>query len=579
MKFTKVRIKNFKAIKDTSLDLGDVTAIVGANGSGKSSVLQALHWMLQSARSRKIEPRADATKARVLSERDATYMPTPQYRSARYATDYGNKHGAPEFRLILTAQGHDRSEHTAELWIRSAHNEGISVHVPSGNAITSEIRSQREISAYIPGLAGIPLQEERRSRFVVNRQAAAGDANTVLRNVLLNLKNENAQANREDGLTQVQKLVSQVMGPLTLRVAFDDAQHSTIIAEFQTEPMHEADPRRFKPLELAGIGFLQVIQIFAYLVSFRPALLLVDEPDAHLHPSTQERLIRTLAEAARKFDTQVILTTHSPSVIRSLPPGARVVWMRDGNVQPDGDTAGRQMMGWGLLDKRILLLTEDSKTNLLRAILSQWPDVERAVALWPLHGSGKLLDPDGCASLQALFGDSMKIVLLRDRDFMMPNEAEAFCKPYTEKHITVWLTRLADVEGYWCEVPVIARHFSINEEEATNWLADATERAKVEDEDRRCRNAKRHDLRNKPPFNKLAQAGNLEAVNDAEVVEHYGGIGAQHVILGKTLVSKIRAVAQDKNNSAASSFGDNLPHELDAPVADDLRTLLKSLLN
>ncbi|MFN3644732.1 MAG: AAA family ATPase, partial [Gemmobacter sp.] len=273
MKFTKVQIKNFKAIEDTSLDLGDFTVIVGANGSGKSSVLQAFHWMLQSARSRKIEPRADATKARVLSERDATYMPTPQYRSAGYATDYGNKQGAPEFRLLLTARGQDQNEQTAELWIRSAHNEGISVHVPSGNSITAKIRSQREVSAYIPGLAGIPLQEERRSRFVVNRQAAAGDANTVLRNVLLNLKN--AQADGKEGLARVQDFVSQVMGPLILRVEFDDAQHSTIIAEFQTEPMRQADPKRFKPLELAGIGFLQVIQIFAYLVSFRPALLLV----------------------------------------------------------------------------------------------------------------------------------------------------------------------------------------------------------------------------------------------------------------------------------------------------------------
>lgn len=577
MKFTKVQIKNFKAIEDTSLDLGDFTVIVGANGSGKSSVLQAFHWMLQSARSRKIEPRADVTKARVLSERDATYMPTPQYRSAGYATDYGNKQGAPEFRLILTAQGHDQSEHTAELWIRSAHNEGISVHVPSNNAITTQIRSQREISAYIPGLAGIPLQEERRSRFVVNRQAAAGDANTVLRNVLLNLKN--AQANGKDGLTQVQEFVSQVMGPLTLQVEFDESQNSTITAEFQTEPMRQADSKRFKPLELAGIGFLQVIQIFAYLVSFRPALLLVDEPDAHLHPSTQERLIRTLAEAARQFDTQVILTTHSPSVIRALPPGARVVWMRDGKVQPDGDTAGRQMMGWGLLDKRILLLTEDSKTNLLRAILSRWPDLERAVALWPLHGSGKLLDPAGCASLQAILGDSMKIVLHRDRDFMMPNEANAYCTPYAEKNITVWLTRQADVEGYWCEVPVIARHFSLDEPTARSWLDAAVSKGQEGDADKECRNSKRHAIRNQPPLKSLAEKGQLNAASDADVLAEYKKIGEQHVILGKTLVSKIRAVAQENKNPAASSFGDKLPDALGAPVADDLRTLLESLLD
>jgi ABC-type lipoprotein export system ATPase subunit len=457
MKFTSVQIKNFKAIEDTRLDLGDFTVIVGANGSGKSSVLQALHWMLQSATHRKVWPQKEG--GATLSEQDALYMPTKEYRNAGHGAEYGNKVGSPQLEMSLSCQK-DSTSFNATMWIKSGRNEGIKVHIPAENDLVRELRSmKRAVSAYIPGLAGIPLQEEKRSRFIVNRQAAAGDANTVLRNVLLNLKNADAAQNQLD---LVQGYVSQVMDPLTLRVDFDDSRHATIIAEFQTEAMRRADPKRFKPLELAGIGFLQVIQIFAYLVYFRPALLLVDEPDAHLHPSTQERLIATLAEAARKFDTQVILTTHSPSVIRALPPEARVVWMRDGKVQPDGDTAGRQMMGWGLLDKRILLLTEDSKTHLLRAILSQWPEIERSVALWPLHGSGKLLDASGCASLQALLGGSMKIVVHRDRDFMMPTEADAFCKDYREKGIRVWLTRWSDIDAYWCDTRVIAKHFDID---------------------------------------------------------------------------------------------------------------------
>lgn len=41
---------------------------------------------------------------------------------------------------------------------------------------------------------------------------------------------------------------------------------------------------------MVGTGFLQVAQIFAYLLHFKPKLLLIDEPDSHLHPGTQERL-------------------------------------------------------------------------------------------------------------------------------------------------------------------------------------------------------------------------------------------------------------------------------------------------
>ncbi|AML50934.1 AAA family ATPase [Falsihalocynthiibacter arcticus] len=194
----------------------------------------------------------------------------------------------------------------ASLWIKSARNKGISVHIPSGNGLTNVIRDQRrEISAYIPGLAGIPLLEERRSKMIVERLAAAGDANTVLRNVLNLLKN--MDINGQNGLSLVRDYVSQIMGEFTLNVEFDEERDSRIRASFQTTPMKVADHRRFKPLELAGIGFLRVIQILSYLVYFRPILLLVDEPDSHLHPTAQEMPIAVLSEAAQLFGTQVIL--------------------------------------------------------------------------------------------------------------------------------------------------------------------------------------------------------------------------------------------------------------------------------
>ena len=44
MKLTKVRIKNFKCIHDsTEFDIDDLTCLVGKNESGKTAILQALH--------------------------------------------------------------------------------------------------------------------------------------------------------------------------------------------------------------------------------------------------------------------------------------------------------------------------------------------------------------------------------------------------------------------------------------------------------------------------------------------------------------------------------------------------------
>src|SRR5271168_2843994 len=39
----KVQIRNFKSLRDVSIDLERFTVFVGANGSGKTSVLEAIH--------------------------------------------------------------------------------------------------------------------------------------------------------------------------------------------------------------------------------------------------------------------------------------------------------------------------------------------------------------------------------------------------------------------------------------------------------------------------------------------------------------------------------------------------------
>lgn len=577
MKLSSITIKNFKAIEYATLELNPFTVIVGANGSGMSSVLQALHWMFQSGRNLSVDTNKSPKDGSTLSEKNAVYMPSPEYRNAGHGAEYGNFRETPQLDVRVEATATDGTSVTAAMWIKSARNEGLSVHVPSNNAFVATLRDRaKEFSSYIPGLAGIPLSEEKRTKLIVQRQAAAGDANTVLRNVLLLLGG--VKHDGKNGLQLVEEFVSQVVGDLTLQVAFDEEKNQTISATFQTAAMKGADVKRTKPLELAGIGFLQVIQIFSYLVYFRPVILLVDEPDSHLHPTAQEKLVRVLADAAKMFDTQVLLTTHSPSVVRALPQDARVVWMKAGQVQPDGNVTGRQMMGWGLLDKRILFLTEDTKIGMLRSLLSQWPDIERAVALWPLHGSGKLLDAAGCASLQSLLGDGMKMVLHRDRDFMMPAETDAFTKPYADKGIAVWLTKHSDVESYWGEKDVIKAHFGVEDDVAQNLLNLAVDEAQKNGADETTRNSKRHTIRNQPPLKALTEKGELGAVSDAVVAAKYKANGDQHGILGKTLCDKVRWAAQNEKIQGYQSFGNKTPPSLHGLIALDLKTILDALL-
>jgi ABC-type cobalamin/Fe3+-siderophores transport system ATPase subunit len=572
MRISSVEISNFKAIANAKLELSDFNVIVGANGSGKSSVLQSMHWMFQSGRHPSVSARSKFTEAVTLSEKNANYMPSPDYKNAGNAAEYGNKTGSPQLDMVVAASLDDGSDVTAKLWIKSARNEGLLVHIPSNNSFVARLRDQsREFSAYIPGLAGIPLSEEKRSQAIVHRLAAGGDANTVLRNVLLLLKGR--EINGKNGLNLLEDYVEKVIGKISLDVSFKDEQDSTITARFQTADML-AGEKRWKALELAGIGYLQVIQIFAYLIYFRPAMLLVDEPDAHLHPTTQERLVPVLVAASKDTDTQVVLTTHSPSVVRALPGNANVIWMKGGQVQDNGNSEGRQMMGWGLLDRKILMFTEDKDSGMIRSILAQWPHLDRAVAVWPLRGSGKLPEPEVIRDFVDLTAGSMKVVIHRDRDFLMPEEIKLLADPYEKLGQVFWVTKHSDIEAYWANPKAIAGHFGTSEEIGAQVLAEALASASAENAALIKRRRKRNDAANK--FNKK---GNLPNFSDAEVEAVATIHGKQYAVLGKDLQGAIRAVAHGHKLPGSTSFADIVPQELAGQMADELRNLLDDLLN
>lgn len=94
-----------------------------------------------------------------------------------------------------------------------------------------------------------------------------------------------------------------------------------------------ADPKRGVPiLKTAGVensgfhhGAGELTMEDFLEVEFKPgSLVLIDEIETSLHPRVQRRLMRWLAEQSRQLDLQIIVTTHSPFVLRELPPEARI---------------------------------------------------------------------------------------------------------------------------------------------------------------------------------------------------------------------------------------------------------------
>ncbi|WP_409331149.1 AAA family ATPase [Trujillonella humicola] len=65
----------------------------------------------------------------------------------------------------------------------------------------------------------------------------------------------------------------------------------------------------------------------------RYSLVLIDEAESSLHPRAQRRLIRDLAEKCRERELQIILTTHSPYILEELPAAARACILQTGGAR------------------------------------------------------------------------------------------------------------------------------------------------------------------------------------------------------------------------------------------------------
>lgn len=80
----------------------------------------------------------------------------------------------------------------------------------------------------------------------------------------------------------------------------------------------------------AGSGEFAVVRIVTSVMEAPDqSLILLDEPEVSLHPGAQDRLVDFLTTSVKKHKHQVVISTHSPAIVRKLPPEAIKVLVMD----------------------------------------------------------------------------------------------------------------------------------------------------------------------------------------------------------------------------------------------------------
>lgn len=437
MILNKIKIENFKKVRNVELDLADINILVGGNGSGKSSMIQAIHLASSVMRQ---AGRVDS-KTSTVDIDDLDYLPTNDYKLLGFNSTWGNKDGSPSSKITFSFLDPQQNvTNSAYCELRSARNAGISIkgHVPT--SLTSFLRNKKHFfSAYIPGISGIPNKEEKKAKKVILKACSYGDSNVVLRNVLLLLKNEN-QVNISDIESWVREIM---MSPISIDVAYNEDNDLSIKCK---TTINGTD----RPIELSGTGYLQLIQLFCYILLFKPAILLVDEPDIHLHPTAQSKLLKVLSRIASERKIRVILSTHSPFIVRDAPTNANVYWLENGQLNNVSRQSVELALGWGTFGKKVIIVTEDKKTIFLKHIISQWPQIDRLITILPGSGYQHLPNPEQANELCESLGGMYKVVIYRDRDSLTDSEVEKIKHNYSAKGANIIFSAESDLESYFC---------------------------------------------------------------------------------------------------------------------------------
>lgn len=530
----QIEISRFKNIDHLELPLRNINILIGANNAGKSSILQAIQFAVSIAQTTNLE-----RTARWIKETDKLPISlTPNqliYAPLRdvYSLAKGGILKTDESSAIKVLFRDDELENSSII-IRKGKNKNISIEI-FHKKLGDKLRNiEAPFSIYVPGLAGIPAFEELKSPGIIRRAAARGDANNVFRNILWLLHKSDVEW--KQFLNDLQSIFPGV----ELKVSFDTEKDEYLDIQIQKQNVS-------LPIDAAGTGFLQIVQILSYINLYKPRLLLLDEPDAHLHPDNQRKLAQKLLHISESRGIQIIISTHSRHLYDQLEEHAQICWISNGALNNEEHIETRDvLMRLGALDKiditngvktKLIVLTEDTKQEPLKTILE--------ASGIPLEET-EILSYNGCSDVKTAnilveyihkHHPRIATIIHRDRDYNSDEEIDKIKNSYSQDIKMAFITDGTDIESYFINASHIQALYpkDLTNEEAENLVNQAIEMTKDDSIDKYMNVLCDHSLQ--------VKQGHKAAQNSRKAQTDYTN-NPKRFTHGKTAANTLKALLQ-----------------------------------
>lgn len=571
-KIKTIHLQRFRQFADTKIEVGQFNLLVGPNNCGKTTILHAIRsfflLMHGHVRFEGNPPQPDYHR-RFLSSAEEI-APTPDIRELWYAQQPGKP-------ISISLTFDDNTTFGLSLRQQFGQLHVSAETLPEGltaSTVTSYLGTE---VAFIPGLVGVLVTEPYATGARRNALANQGRYSEIFRSSLhqLNTKDEAL-------LGQINNWLSGLFGVSLSAVEFNAEADEFITVKYRQKKVDY-------DVVSSGAGLQQVIQMLTYLYLSKPKILLIDEPDAHLHSKLQARLGDLFRRVASDLDAQVFLSTHSLDLIDNFSTNEVIVVDSSKKlVAPigknmdlvsalvDADVVDVSALS-RLLSSRRLVVVEDKDQTVLKAI-----DKACGSPLYSSKSSSYVLSAKGVSNfpavaelgrlLSGLAGTKFDITFVQDRDGMPDFIVDAFKASQQEKYVNAFLLERHEIENYLLQPALIVKAAAqvdrtLSEGEAKEAILTAAQELKAEARQAslKCAELVNRHLKDRFKDNELE----LKVHKWFDNLKHDDLDTIQRVFPGKELLPKVLGILNNgggkpitRGNLVASITSEVVPHDI-----------------
>lgn len=314
---TKVIIENFKRFGHVEVELSNTVVFVGPNDSGKTSALQALtlwniglrQWNAKRKGKRSPEKRPGVT----INRSDLLAVPIPSANllwrdlHVRDVKREGGELRTQNVRIMITVEGvTEDKKWECGLEFDYANEESFYCRLlllPGGTRMSVPDGANKVQVAFLPPMSGLASNETRLDPGAINVRIGEGRTAEVLRNLCFKTSSE-----QSNNWKEIVNYIKNLFGA-NLNTPKYIAERGEIIMTYQTPSKVRLD------LSSAGRGLQQTLLLLSYMYANPNAIILLDEPDAHLEILRQRQIYQVLTEIAQKQGIQIIAASHSEIIL------------------------------------------------------------------------------------------------------------------------------------------------------------------------------------------------------------------------------------------------------------------------